>query len=846
MKRLRDMGIRARLTLGSLVTTGLALVVASAAFLAVDIYFVRSDLAEDLTVKADVVAANSRAALTFSDHQYAREALQALSMEPDVVEAVLFDRNGKRFAAFARSGQPSEEATRFARSGPTRLFGNGSLVIVRPVTLDGDVLGHIYVRTDLTSIYHRYYAYLAILCVIILLAGLMAYSLFNRMQRRISAPLVDLSRSIDRVIGERDYGVRVQKAADDEIGGLIDGFNAMLDQIQQRDQRLKLHRRELEEQVAQRTAELREINAELKVEIAERRRTEAEMVKLSSALTQAADAVMVTNREGVIEYVNPAFESVTGFPADSVIGRQPNVLKSDQHDAIFFEQLWETILSGEVFRGVLINRKRDGSDYHEEKTITPLRDDNGEITHFVATGKDITDRIKVQEKLEFLAHHDPVTRLPNRVLLLDRLEQAVIRARRERSGVAVLFLDLDGFKAINDTVGHHAGDRFLTEVARRLQRCVREEDTVARLGGDEFAILLEGAHSHNAIETVTRKVLDDLAAPLILDDRELYATASIGISRFPRDGDDVHTLLRKADTAMYQAKETGKNTFTFYSRVAGSEESQRMELEQQLRRAVEHHQFEMYYQPQLSIHTGMVVGAEALIRWQHPDRGLIEPSRFIYVLEETGLIMEVGDWVVREACQQVRYWMDAGLPPLRVSVNLSSLQFGKRDLVGYIARVIDDTRISPRQLHVEITEGLLASNMESTIEILRKLTALGVSISVDDFGVGYSSLNYLKRFPINTLKIDQSFVRDVTTDPDDAAIIKAIIALAHSMKLDVIAEGVETVEQLEFLAGKGCHEVQGHLFGKPMPASVFEAWFRDNQPIDMRPATGRQPALPTH
>jgi diguanylate cyclase (GGDEF)-like protein/PAS domain S-box-containing protein len=653
------------------------------------------------------------------------------------------------------------------------------------------------------------------------------------------APLEALRAALDDVARSQDPTRRVPAPEAADVAALAERFNEALDYFESRDQHHANTRRLIEEQLAQRDAELKVSQTRLRLEQSKRKRAQAELAKLASAIAHAADAVMVTSREGLIEYVNPAFERMTGWTREEALGGRPSILKSGAHDEAFYANMWRTVLAGDVYRENVINRRRDGATYHEEKTITPLRDARGQITHFIATGKDISDRIRVQEKLEFMAHHDAVTGLPNRVLLLDRIDQALARGRRESMPVAVLFLDLDGFKAINDTVGHHVGDRLLNEVAGRLQNVVRERDTVARLGGDEFAVVLEGMTSMNSLSGVARKLLNAVASPYVIDDRDLYVTTSIGVARFPRDGDDVHTLLRKADGAMYRAKQAGKNTYRFYSQLEGDEDVQRLELEQQLRRAVERREFVVYYQPQVSIDSSSVVGVEALLRWNHPEQGIVEPARFINVLEETGLIVEVGDWVLREVCRQATEWKQQGMIPLRFAVNVSARQFGKRDIVGDVARVLDETGMEPKRIHIEITEGTIASKFEQTVEVMRKLNALGVRIAVDDFGVGYSSLNYLKRLPIHTLKIDQSFIRDVTTDPNDAAIARTIIALAHNLGLDVIAEGVETLEQLFFLSRQGCHEVQGHLISRPLPADEFAAWLADNQRVRVRrTATG--------
>ncbi len=684
--------------------------------------------------------------------------------------------------------------------------------------------------------HQRFLSYLAVAVLIVAVVRIQAHLIARRFRSELGDPLTVLAASL-RDLGEgRNYAQRLPAAEVAEFAELYEHFNEALGHLQQRENWLTEQTATLKDKLMAAQAELREERQRLKTEVYKRRRAQAEMLKLSSALTHAADAVMVTNREGRIEYVNPAFESITGFTREEVFGKTPDILRSDEQDTGVFDAMWRAIQNGEVYRCELVNRRKDGSVYHEEKTITPLKDAHGRITHFIATGVDISERIRAQEKLEYMAHHDAVTGLPNRVLLLDRVAQALARAQRDDRAVAVMFIDLDGFKMINDTVGHHFGDRFLGEVAARLQATVREHDTVARLGGDEFAIVLEGMNSMSDIGKVARKIIRDLAAPFLVDGREMYVTGSIGIARHPADGGDVHSLLRKADGAMYRAKQDGKNTYRFYSEVEGEQDTARLELEQQLRRAVERREFVMYYQPQVSIDTSEVVGVEALLRWQHPEHGIVEPKLFIPLLEETGMIVDVGDWVLREVCRHAVGWHALGLPPVRVAVNLSSKQFTKRDLVGEIARILDETGLDPRRLNIEITEGTLASKIESTVKTLEKLNALGVTISVDDFGVGYSSLNYLKRFPIHKLKIDQSFVRDVTTDVNDAAIASAVIALAHKLNLEVIAEGVETLEQLFFLSRQGCHEVQGHLISKPMSNENFIRWIADNPRVRVKRA----------
>jgi diguanylate cyclase (GGDEF)-like protein/PAS domain S-box-containing protein len=563
-------------------------------------------------------------------------------------------------------------------------------------------------------------------------------------------------------------------------------------------------------------------------DITERVRTEAEMSKLSRALEQTADAIMITDAHGRIEYVNPAFERTTGFERREAIGSTPAVLKSGKHGAEFYSELWRTILHGDVFSEVFVNRRKDGSLFYEEKTITPLTDELGRITHFIASGKDISERMQVQERLQYLAHHDTLTELPNRALLLDRLKQALARARWHRRLVGVLFVDLDRFKVINDTLGHDAGDRLLQTLGERFRSAVRERDTVARLGGDEFAILLDEIASANDIAGVAKKVLAALAPPFVVEGRELFVTASIGVALYPDDGADSSTLLKHADIAMYRAKDLGRNNYQFYSSEMSAKAFERLTLESSLRRALTRGEFLLRYQPQIDVASRRVTGVEALLRWQHPELGLVVPNDFVPLLEETGLIVPVGEWVLRAAAQQACAWAAAGFGDLVVGVNISSRQFNTPGFPQLVQRILGETGACGANLEFEITESVVMHDSPESLARLEALNALGVRLAIDDFGTGYSSLSYLKRFPIDTLKIDGSFVRDVTHDPDDAAIVTAILAMAKGLKLRVVAEGVETTEQFEFLRARGCDAVQGFLINEALPAPVVTEELRDH------------------
>ena len=553
---------------------------------------------------------------------------------------------------------------------------------------------------------------------------------------------------------------------------------------------------------------------------------ENQMRKLSAALEQTADSIIITDLGGKIEYVNQGFTGITGYAPEEVMGKTPSLLKSDRHDAGFYRRLWTAVLEGGIFSDVLVNRHKDGSLYHEEKTITPLKNAAGEITHFISTGKDITERVENQERIRHLAHHDQLTGLPNRMLLLDRIDQALARAKWHQRHVAVLFLDTDRFKVINDSLGHDIGDQVLKVMAQRLLACVRDGDTVARLGGDEFAVILNDVASEDDIQGVARKLLAEVGLPFHIHGRELYVTTSIGVSRFPLDGGDGQTLLKKADVAMYNAKAKGRNNYRLYTSIDETRALEKLGIESDLHRAQNKGEFFLVYQPQFDTKSGALRGIEALLRWRHPERGVVPPLEFIPLLEETGMILPVGTWVLGEACREAKRLQTATLVPVQVAVNISMHQFRQSEFAETVAAALRDSGLEPSLLEIELTEGVLIDDITETSHMLRTLGAMGVRVSIDDFGTGYSSLHYLQRLPIDTMKIDKSFVRDLATNPDDAAIVAAICTLAHAMNISVVAEGVETQAQQDFLQRLDCDAVQGYLHSRPLPAAEIESLLR--------------------
>jgi diguanylate cyclase (GGDEF)-like protein/PAS domain S-box-containing protein len=551
-------------------------------------------------------------------------------------------------------------------------------------------------------------------------------------------------------------------------------------------------------------------------DITEKRQAEEQLRLAGEVFQSSGEAIVITDGEMRVLSVNPAFTSITGYSAEEAIGQTPYSLSPGVRSQERDQEIWQRVWHHGFWQGEVWDRRRNGDIYPKWLTVSVVRDAVGRPVNYIEIFSDVSERREREEKVKHLAHHDFLTDLPNRVLLNDRITQAITHAERNRSQVAVLFLDLDRFKTVNDSLGHSVGDKLLQEVARRLRLCMRASDTVSRQGGDEFVIVMPDVSDAADIARGAQKLLDAVTSAYSIDGHELVTTPSIGISVYPSDGHDVETLLRNADAAMYHAKESGRNNYQFFTQDMNTRALERLSLERSLRRAVERGELRLHYQPQYEVTSGRVVGVEALVRWQHPDFGLLPPGRFIGFAEDTKFICELGDWVLREACRQARSWQMLGLPPVRVAVNISAVQFADPGFPMSVFDALRATGLEARYLELEVTESVIMDNVERTAGLLEQLKTLGLNLAIDDFGTGYSSLLYLSRFPIDLLKIDQSFVRDISTDKDDAAITSAIIALTHNLGLRTIAEGVETAEQLAFLEGHGCDEVQGFLFSRPL------------------------------
>jgi len=551
------------------------------------------------------------------------------------------------------------------------------------------------------------------------------------------------------------------------------------------------------------------------------------------ALVSSSNGIMITRSDDddhSIVYVNPAFERITGYHADEVIGLEGRFLVRDDLAQPDLDNIRSALREGREGAATLRNYRKDGSLFWNELRIAPVRDLSGAATtHFVSVINDISERVRYQQALEYQANHDSLTGLANRNLLNDRIEQGIAWSKRHESTLGVMLLDLDHFKLVNDASGHRAGDALLKEVAHRLKSCVRETDTVARLGGDEFVIILTDLPQADDVDQIAEKILSTLSRPIEVAGRDIFVTASIGVSLYPRDGDHGEILLRYADMAMYRVKEHGRNSVRQFMPEMGSTAISRLDMEAALRRGLDRGEFLLHYQPKIELPSQRIVGAEALIRWQHPQIGLVHPIEFIHLAEETGLILPMGEWVLREVCLQQVRWREQGLAPMKVAINMSARQFRQEDLAERIAAVFADTGADPAQFILELTESMVMHDVDSTLVALRALKQLGVSLSLDDFGTGYSSLSYLRRFPIDELKIDRSFINDIHTNHDDAAIAGAIVAMARSLSLSVVAEGVEKREQAELLASLGCNQVQGYYYARPMTEAAFTTRLHEQQ-----------------
>jgi diguanylate cyclase (GGDEF)-like protein/PAS domain S-box-containing protein len=573
----------------------------------------------------------------------------------------------------------------------------------------------------------------------------------------------------------------------------------------------------------------------VKEDITAQKRAEDQLRMNATVFETTSEGIMVTDADNLIKTVNPAFSRITGYEAEEVIGRAPKLLSSGRHNEAFYEQLWSAVIHNGYWSGEIWNRRKDGSVFPEWLSIAAIKGENGMVKEYVAVFSDISKHKQDEEKIRYQANFDALTGLPNRSLLSDRLQQAILSADREQWKVVLLFIDLDQFKVVNDTFGHVMGDELLQQVAERIRKSVREADTVARFGGDEFVIIMQDVPDLEAAALVASKVITEVTRSFTLYQREIYIGASVGITVYPDDAGSPDALLRNADMAMYQAKERGRNNYQFFTASMQRQTIERQQLEQDLRQALQRDELELYYQPVIDARSNKVCSLEALLRWNHPKKGSVSPEVFIPLAEDCGLIGPIGEWVVRNACRQLSCWQRYGYDQLSVAINLSSRQRELGLETEFLQQVLAETGVEAACVTLEITEGLLMRDTDESVEWLTRIKALGVKLSVDDFGTGYSSLSYLKRFPVDVLKIDRSFVNDLPHDNDSVSLVKTIIGMAHSLNLGLVAEGVETEEQMAFLTAQGCNLLQGYYFAKPMSVKRLDSWLKKDLKV---PAAG--------
>lgn len=604
----------------------------------------------------------------------------------------------------------------------------------------------------------------------------------------------ELGSAVDELAGQHKptavLEARLGRARDeqvDEVSDVADAIADMAEQTQQRDR--------------------------------ERQQEEDQRRLWSIVFANSSEAGVISDRENKILTVNAAFTLVTGYTEEDIVGKNPSILSSGREKREFYVEMWKQLAERGRWSGEVQDKRKDGSLYLKWLNVSVVHNAQGEVTYYVGTFHDITELKLSEERLIHLASHDTLTGLPNRLLLLDRLQSAIDISQRTGQAIGLLFLDLDNFKWVNDSLGHDSGDELLMAVAKRLKETVRASDTVARLGGDEFVVLLTQTNGDPDISQIASKIINAVACPLDLAGHDFHVTTSMGISIYPSDGEDAATLLKHADTAMYAAKASGKNQYRYFDAEMNRHALERIELEQDLRQALKNNEFELYYQPKLCVVSNSICGAEALIRWRHPRLGLVPPDKFIPLAEETSLIIDIGEWVIRTACMQVVACQDMGLRLPRIAVNLSAIQLESEDFIDAVERILKETGVSSHAIEFELTESMVLRNPQRSMATLNRLRELGISLALDDFGTGYSSLSYLKRLPVDTLKIDRSFVEGVPGDQDDSQIVRMIIALAKSVHLEVVAEGIETVEQRDFLMGLGCDFLQGYLIAKPLPVA---------------------------
>ncbi len=795
MKSIRKLSLRFKTIMIAMITSALALAISGIFFSLYDYQLAKAKAEQEYKVIATILADRSTAALEFFDEQLATDNLRALNARTSISLGCLYDSKDRLFANFQRPSYQQLKCPDILE--PTPLYDNNQFLETRQmVILDETVIGRLLLLADQGDLRETMFLHIVTSIIIICITLFITFLLAVKLQAFVTEPIKKLQDIVIKIRQSDNYSLRAEKTTEDELGDLVDAFNGMVAKIES-------------DNVALRDNE-------------ERFRT----------LTASSPVgVFQTDEEGQYTYVNARWREITNI-YDIHLTQEAWIKTLHPEERFQVLSRWrESLSKGEEFRMEYRLLRDDGEDVNVICNAKPLYDASDKITGYLGSLSDISELKSVQSQLEQLALYDPLTKLANRHLFRNRLEKAIKQSEREKNSLAILFLDIDHFKKINDTMGHDQGDELLKAIAHRLRFCTRPGDTVARMGGDEFTILVPEIHHAQEADAIARKVLDVLKVPIRLTGLEVIITTSIGITIGLSDAQDANSLMKNADLAMYRAKSQGRDNYKFFSDEMNMELTKQLAVEGEIRQGLERDEFELYYQPKIDLEKDSLIGFEALIRWNHPTKGIISPLEFIPVAEDSGLILPIGEWVLKTACEQIKEFTDRGIlqETGHVAVNLSPRQFHDSNLVTIIQEFIARSQIKSNQLEIEITESLLMDNMESTISTLEALKKLGVILAIDDFGTGYSSLNYLKRLPIHILKVDRSFVTDIPIDNDDMEITAAVIAMAHKLGLKVVAEGVEQEAQAAFLKENNCDFVQGFYYGQPMSVTELYANISNNK-----------------
>ncbi|AHK14825.1 MAG: EAL domain-containing protein [Thalassolituus sp.] len=793
MKFLRSQSLRRKLVFISLITTGLTLVLSNLAYMSLEYYLSRQDTEKKLTVLGEVIADRATAALTFGDTALLETNLSTLKADTSILRGCIYGEDQKLAASYIAVDHLKDTCP----DNVPRLNRNTyNFSQYFTISRDKTPIGTLFIESSRKDLLQRFNQFLIFSGIIILAAVVLALFLANQLKDVIARPMRDLSNTLRQIVNDKDYSIRAVKENNDELGDLVDLFNGMLITIE-------------DENVSLKASE--------------------ERFRKLTALSPVG--IFQVDPKQKLQYVNQRWRDIHGL-TNELPDLQDWFEMINPKDIVMVQESWNRMVFDQESIALEIRLvRRDNAHTWIHLLASALHDRDGELLGYLGAISDISELKAAQIQMENLAFYDPLTGLANRRLFKNRLEKAVKSVLRSGKSMALMFLDMDQFKRINDTLGHDAGDILLKAVATRLNNTVRENDTVSRIGGDEFTILLTDVQQSQDVLVVAEKILKALSRPIRIKGQDIVTSVSIGITMTPEDSTDVNTLMKNADLAMYWAKEMGRNNFQFFSEDMNHSILEHLALEKELKEAIQRNQFTLVFQPKVSLFDYSTTGVETLIRWEHPEKGLITPDHFIPVAEETGQIIDIGNWVLEQACRQISSLLREGIlpPTAKVAVNLSAKQFTDPNLVQHIRTVLEITKIPPQCLELEITESTLMEDVETAIAIMQEIKSTGVAIAIDDFGTGYSSLSYIKRFPIDVLKVDRSFVMDIPDDKNDMAITAAVIAMAHKLSMNVVAEGVETREQLQFLRQNNCDEGQGYLFSRPLSLGQLHRFLIENK-----------------